>query len=155
MALTTYPLTMQRLKKEQSYTSTSYLGLHGLFWGEHYLFTFDKMASYPRQEYSSHCHIEYPKSHTSIVHLSGLFLLRVPTKSCMQFIFLYAFYMFWTSYPVWYNHLNNISCNLQILKFTVNMIFSLAVLQHLPWTDKSLLDIWIHKLGYTYRLLSG
>jgi len=37
VALTTHPHLVLRLRKEQSYTSTPPLGLHGLFWGELYL----------------------------------------------------------------------------------------------------------------------
>jgi len=94
MALTTHPLPIPRLKEEDSYNSTPCLGLRGLFCGDLYLFTFSRMTSYPRQEYSSHYHTEDSKSHTGIVHLSGLFRLRVPTNSYMEFIFLCAFYMF-------------------------------------------------------------
>jgi hypothetical protein len=32
------PSSVPRLKKEESYTSAPSLGLHGLFWGEIYLF---------------------------------------------------------------------------------------------------------------------
>jgi hypothetical protein len=40
MTLTTHPHLAPGLKKESSYTSTPHLGLHGLFYGELYLYSF-------------------------------------------------------------------------------------------------------------------
>jgi len=38
VAYTTYPHLVPRLKKEHSYTSTPPVGVHGVFWGEVYLY---------------------------------------------------------------------------------------------------------------------